>query len=166
MDEQVKALVKSTAKLIETAISVKPTDCILKNLATITGNALAALKMLVPEIAGAVDELAPKFEKIQEMSKSVTSNPPSVEAYIESVMSIFSKFNVDPGIWAAFTTLEAMYAIQLCGNEAAKYFLVRTILAGSLPFNLYVAMLNHVGGVDNQFGVELFKSLLSQSEGQ
>ncbi|GGP22475.1 hypothetical protein GCM10007981_18690 [Thermocladium modestius] len=164
MDEQVKALVKSTAKLIETAISVKPTDCILKNLATITGNALAALKMLVPEIAGAVDELAPKFEKIQEMSKSVTSNP-SVEAYIESVMSIFSKFNVDPGIWAAFTTLEAMYAIQLCGNEAAKYFLVRTILAGSLPFNLYVAMLNHVG-VDNQFGVELFKSLLSQSEGQ
>lgn len=163
MDEQVKALVKSTAKLIETAISVKPTDCALKNLAAITGNALAALKMLVPEIAGAVDELSPRFREIQEMSGRVAAGNLSVEAYIDSVMSIFSRFNVDPGIWAAFTTLEAMYAIQLCGNEAGKYFLVRTILAGSLPFNLYVAMLNHVG-VDNQFGVELFKSLLSQSE--
>lgn len=162
MDEQVKSIVKNTAGLINMALSIRPTECIEKNLSTITNNAIVALKMLVPELSSAVDELVPKFIKIQEMSKTLAGNP-SVEGYIDSVMSIFSRFNVDPGIWAAFTTLEAMYAIQACGNESGKYFLIRTILAGSLPFNLYITMLNHVG-VDNQFAVELFKSLLSQAQ--
>jgi len=151
---------REAAELITIALSVKPSDCINKNYASITMNALNDTGRIFPELAQKLQALAAKFGEIQEASKRLTTAP-SVEAYADGVIAIFTQYNVNPGIYAVFAALQGMHAAQACGADAAKFFLARTLLAGALPFNLYMMLLDYIN-IDHKIAVEMFKNLLSK----
>ncbi|GGP20930.1 hypothetical protein GCM10007981_10990 [Thermocladium modestius] len=151
---------KEAAELISIALQVKPSDCIDKNHQSITMSAINDVGRIFPELSGKLQALASKFAEIQAASRRLTEAP-SVEAYADAVLTIFTQYNVDPGIYAVFAALQGMHAAQACGADAAKFFLARTMLAGSLPFNLYLMLADYIN-IDHKMIVEMFKNLLGK----
>ncbi|WP_252900685.1 hypothetical protein [Vulcanisaeta sp. JCM 14467] len=66
----VKEIVRYIARIITTALDVKPSDCLLKNYGTITLNALQQTLKLFPELSAEINALASKFTQIQEASRN------------------------------------------------------------------------------------------------
>ncbi|MFP3484817.1 MAG: hypothetical protein RXO23_02450 [Vulcanisaeta sp.] len=157
----VKELVKYIEHIILTALDVKPSDCLLKNYGTITMNAINSITRLFPELGRELNALASKFTEVQEASRKLVGIKDAGE-YADNVLTIFTVYNVDPGIYAVFAALQAMEIAKVCGDSDAKFFLVRTLLAGSLPFNLYRLLLDYMG-MDHRFPINLLKALLEAS---
>lgn len=153
--------VKEAAELISMALQVKPSNCIDKNYQSITMSAMSDMSHIFPELGGKLQVLASKFAEIQAASKRLTEAP-GVEAYADAVLTIFTQYNVNPGIYAVFAALQGMHAAQACGADAAKFFLARTMLAGSLPFNLYLMLADYIN-IDHNMLIEMFKNLLSKN---
>jgi len=153
-----KEIIKYIEHIILTALDAKPSDCLLKNYGTITMNAINSIIKLFPELNKELNALASKFTEIQEASKKLVGIKDAGE-YADNVLTIFSVYNVDPGIYAVFAAFQAMEAAKTCGDSDAKFFLVRTLLAGSLPFNLYRLLLDYLS-MDHRFPINLLKALL------
>ncbi len=158
----VKEEVKKTAQLIITNFSIKPSECMLRNYDTITKNAVNALIKLFPELSNDINALVGKFAEIQENVKKLIGTT-DVGQYADSILTIFTVYHVNPGLYAAFTALQAMEAMKICGESDARFFLARTILAGALPFDLYTMLLDYLS-MDRTFPINLFKALLESSK--
>lgn len=154
----VKEVVKYVSHVISTALEVKPSECLTKNYSTITLNAMNSIIKLFPELSNELNALAGKFAEIQEQSRKLVGIK-DVGQYADNVITIFSVYNVDPGIYSVFAALQAVEAAKICGDSDAKFFLVRTLLAGSLPFNLYRILLDYLN-MDHRFPINLLKALL------
>ena len=154
----VKEIVRYIARIITTALDVKPSDCLLKNYGTITLNALQQTLKLFPELSAEINALASKFTQIQEASRKLVGIKDPGQ-YADAVLTIFTTYNVDPGIYGIFAALQAMEAVKMCGESDAKFFLVRTLLASSLPNNLYRLLLDYLS-LDHNFPINLLKALL------
>jgi uncharacterized membrane protein (Fun14 family) len=154
----VKDIIKYIAHIISSSLDVKPSDCLLNNYGVITMNAVNSIIKLFPELSRELNALASKFTEIQEASKKLVGIK-DVGEYADSVLTIFTTYNVDPGIYAVFAAFQAMEVAKTCGENDAKFFLVRTLLAGSLPFNLYRVLLDYLG-MDHRFPINLLKALL------
>ncbi|WP_243680488.1 hypothetical protein [Vulcanisaeta souniana] len=157
-----KEAVKKTAQLIIASFSIKPSECVLRNYDTITKNAINTLIKLFPELSNDVNALVGKFAEIQENVKKLIGTT-DISEYADSILTIFTVYNVNPGLYAAFTALQATEAIKTCGDSDAKFFLARTILAGALPFDLYTTLLDYLN-MDRTFPINLFKALLESSK--
>ncbi|WP_054853022.1 hypothetical protein [Vulcanisaeta distributa] len=158
----VKEEIKKTVQLIITNLNVKPSECILKNYDTITKNALSTLLKIFPELSNDINALISKFAEIQENVKKLIGTT-DISEYADSILSIFAVYRVNPGIYAAFTALQAAEAMKTCGDADAKFFVARTILAGALPYELYVLLIDYLG-MDRAFPVTLFKALLETTK--
>ncbi|GAB6945498.1 hypothetical protein [Vulcanisaeta sp. JCM 14467] len=158
----VKEEVKKTAQLIIVSFNIKPSDCMLRNYDTITKNAVNMLIKLFPELSNDINALVNKFAEIQENVKKLIGLT-DVSQYADSILTIFAVYHVNPGLYAVFTALQAMEAMKVCGEDDAKFFLARTILAGALPFDLYMMLLDYLN-MDRKFPVNLFKALLESTK--
>ncbi|GAB6947966.1 hypothetical protein JCM16161A_20960 [Vulcanisaeta sp. JCM 16161] len=154
----VKDIIRYISHIITSALDVKPSECLLNNYSNITMNAVNTVIKLFPELTKELNALASKFTEIQEASKRLVGVK-DVSEYADNVLTIFTTYNVDPGIYAVFAALQAMEAAKTCGENDAKFFLVRTLLAGSLPFNLYRVLLDYLS-MDHKFPINLLKALL------
>ena len=154
----VKDIIRYISHIISSALDVKPSECLLSNYSSITMNAVNTMIKLFPELTKELNSLASKFTEIQEASKKLVGIK-DVGEYADNVLTIFTTYNVDPGIYAVFAALQAMEAARTCSENDAKFFLVRTLLAGSLPFNLYRILLDYLS-MDHKFPINLLKALL------
>ncbi|WP_069807478.1 hypothetical protein [Vulcanisaeta thermophila] len=154
----VREVARYILHIITTALSVKPSDCVLRNYTTITMGALNSMLRLFPELSNELRALAGKFTEIQEASKKLVGITDPGE-YADTVINIFSVYNVDAGIYAVFAALQAMETAKVCGESDARFFLVRTLLAGSLPINMYRLLLDYLS-LDHRFPTNLLKALL------
>lgn len=154
----VKDIVKYIARIITTALDVKASDCLLKNYGTITLNAMQQVLKLFPELSTELNALASKFTEIQEASRKLVGIKDPGQ-YADAVLTIFTTYNVDPGIYGIFAAIQAMEAAKICSESDARFFLVRTLLASSLPNNLYRLLLDYLS-LDHNFPINLLKALL------
>ncbi len=154
----VKDIIRYISHIITSALDVKPSECLLNNYSNITMSAVNMMIKLFPELTKELNVLAGKFAEIQEASKKLVGIK-DVGEYADNVLTIFTTYNVDPGIYAVFAALQAMEIAKTCGENDTKFFLVRTLLAGSLPFNLYRVLLDYLG-MDHRFPINLLKALL------
>ncbi|WP_148678170.1 hypothetical protein [Vulcanisaeta distributa] len=156
----VKEIVNYIARIITSALEVKSSDCLLKNYGTITLNAMNQVLKLFPELSTEFNILASKFKEIQEASRKLVGIKDPAQ-YADAVLTIFTTYNVDPGLYGVFAALQAMEAAKICGDSDAKFFLVRTLLASSLPNNLYRLLLDYLS-LDHNFPINLLKALLEK----
>ncbi|BDR92575.1 hypothetical protein [Vulcanisaeta souniana] len=158
----VKEIVRYIAHIIASALDVKASDCLLKNYGTITLNAMQQVLKLFPELSTELNALASKFTAIQEASRKLVGIKDPGQ-YADAVLTIFTTYNVDPGIYGIFAAIQAMEAAKICSDSDAKFFLVRTLLASSLPNNLYRLLLDYLS-LDHNFPINLLKALLETTQ--
>ncbi|WP_054849546.1 hypothetical protein [Vulcanisaeta sp. JCM 14467] len=67
------------------------------------------------------------------------------------------RFNL--GLYAALSALQAMETVKMCSESDARFFITRVIMAGAVPFDLYLILLDYLG-MDRTFPLNLYKALL------
>ena len=156
-DEDVKSEVKGTAQIMNLAITIKPSECVQRNYGTITKNAVDALMRLYPELKDQITAWLNKFTEVQEAVKKA-ADARSIEQYLD-IWAVLLKMHFNLGLYAALSALQAMETVKMCSESDARFFITRVIMAGAVPFDLYLILLDYLG-MDRTFPLTLYKALL------
>lgn len=157
----VKGIVRRISFLISSVVfNTKPSDCVLKNYNEITQRALALIGKLFPDLTKEINNLVDKFIEIQrDLVKTIETK--DAAKYLNLLINAFFIYNLDFGDYAMLATAQAIEASKVCGEDDAKYFLVRSLMAGTMPFSLYLVLLDYLN-MDHNFPVNLVNALMEQ----
>ncbi len=81
--------------------------------------------------------------------------------YLDNTLVNVVKYDLNTGIYALISALQAVEASKICGEEAAKFFLMRVFSASFIFHQFFLITINYLG-MDSTFTVNIFKVLYEE----